>query len=134
MAKKKTVGHPKTFESGDEVLNLFTEFCEELYCNDQSIYVPTKTDFCLWLKNEKGFSCDRRTLYNTLNLYFPDIKKEFDEIRGDTLVNGAMRGKYQPTMTIFALKNWCAWTDKTEATVDSKVQVEMSGELEEWSE
>ena len=25
-----------------------------------------------------------------------------------------MLGKYNPTMTIFALKNWCNWKDKAE--------------------
>ena len=134
MAKKKTPGRPKTFKSGDEVLNLFTEFCEELYSDDQSIYVPSKTDFCLWLKNEKNFSCDRKTLYTTLSKYFPDIKKEFDEMRGDTLVNGAMRGKYQPTMTIFALKNWCGWADRPEEKEENGITVTLSDEAKELAE
>lgn len=134
MAKKKSPGRPMTFESEDELIELFAEFCEQIHRSDKSIYIPSKTDFCLWLKNEKDFACDRRTLYNALNIYFPDVKKEFDAVRADTLVNGAIRGKYQPTMTIFALKNWCGWADRTEAAVDTKVQVEMSDELGEWSE
>lgn len=133
MAKKKSAGRPRTFVSGEEVLDLFTEFCEEIHRKDRSIYIPSKTDFALWLKNEKNYSCDRRTLYNALNEYFPEIKKEFDKIRADTLVNGGMRGKYQPTMTIFALKNWCGWADKSEAVTDTKIEVKLDGETEEWS-
>ena len=134
MTKKKTAGRPTTFKSGDDVLNLFTEFCEDIHRTDKSIYIPSKTDFCLWLKNEKSIDCDRRTLYNTLNKYFPDIKKEFDAVRADTLVNGGMRGKYQPTMTIFALKNWCGWADKSEEKEDDGVTVVLSGDAKELAE
>lgn len=30
-----------------------------------------------------------------------------------------MLGHYQPTMSIFALKNWCKWTDKQEIDVST---------------
>ena len=44
--------------------------------------------------------------------YFPTIKKEFEKLQSDTITTGGMLGKYNPTMTIFALKNWCNWKDK----------------------
>ena len=134
MPKKKGVGRPKTFSSAEELINLFTEFCEDIRSFDKSIYVPSKTDFCLWLKNERGYECDRRTLYNSLNEYFPDIKKDFDAIRADAIVNGGMRGKYQSTMAIFALKNWCGWSDKSEEKEDEGVTVVLSGDAKELAE
>ena len=35
-------------------------------------------------------------------------------MQSDTITTGGMLGKYNPTMTIFALKNWCNWKDKAE--------------------
>lgn len=80
---------------------------------------------------ETGFAdklgCDKRTLYNYFNNYFPHLKKEFEELRGETLAMGAMLGRYQSTMAIFAQKNWCDWKDKQETTAN----VELHGSLED---
>ena len=45
-----------------------------------------------------------------------------------------MLGKYQPTMSIFALKNWCSWSDRVEnvaLTAEDIKQDELSKSLEE---
>jgi hypothetical protein len=34
-----------------------------------------------------------------------------------------MLGRYNSTMSIFALKNWCKWTDKQEVTQETKLAV-----------
>lgn len=127
-------GQPKKFKNGDDLIDLFEEFCDEVKMNPESIYIPSETDFCLWLRREKNFECDRRTIYNSLKKYFPAVKKDFEDIRANALVNGAMRGRYQPTMTIFALKNWCGWTDKQEEKTDTSVEVKMDKQTKEYSE
>jgi hypothetical protein len=109
-------GQPKKFKSGEELITLWNNFCEELVTNGYS-GVPTQTAFCKWLR-ETYSEVDRRTIYNSLNEYFPTIKEEFERIQGDVITTGAMLGKYNPTMSIFALKNWCNWKDKSEIEQD----------------
>lgn len=107
-------GQPKRFESGEELVKLWEEFCNQIQDSEYSL-VPTQTSFCKWLReNYKG--TDRRTIYNALNKYFPDIKSRFETIQSDVITTGAMLGKYQSTMTIFALKNWCGWGDSGKVT------------------
>lgn len=112
MAKR---GHPKAFKSGDDLIKLWRAFCDEII--DEGFKgVPTQTAFCRWLA-ENYSAVDRRTIYNSLNKYFPDIKKEFENLQSDTIMTGAMLGKYNATMSIFGLKNWCNWKDKAEDEV-----------------
>lgn len=109
-------GQPKKIKSGKQLIDLWTSFCEYIRDTEYTI-APTQTDFCRWLSKEFD-SCDRRTIYNALNKYFPTIKGEFERIQADTITSGAMLGKYNSTMSIFALKNWCKWTDKQEVTAE----------------
>lgn len=103
-------GQPKKFgEDGKGLIKLYSDFCDEVIGNG-FMTVPTETEFCRWLC-KKGVSADRKTVYSTMNRYFPEIKKDFEKIRGDTIAQGAMLGKYKETMTIFALKHWCGWSD-----------------------
>jgi hypothetical protein len=109
---------PKKFKTGKELIQLWADFCDQIRENGY-IEAPTQTAFCRWLTREYD-GCDRKTIYTALNKYFPDIKKEFETIRADTIAEGTMLCKYQPTMSIFALKNWCRWTDKADVTVERK--------------
>ena len=105
-------GQPKKFKSGNELIDLFNEFCQDV--KEQGFTsIPSQTNFCSWL-SKKYKSIDRRTIYNSLNLYFPNIKKDFEKLQGDIIAEGGMLGMYQPAMSIFALKNWCKWKDKHE--------------------
>ena len=61
---------------------------------------------------------------------FPNIKKDFEAIRADTIAEGTMLGRYQPTMSIFALKNWCKWTDKADVTVSEKKEGQLADLIE----
>lgn len=118
----RKAGQPKKFKSGDKLIDLWREFCNYIIENDYSI-VPTQTEFCNWLALTQN-SVDRKTIYNSLNIYFPTIKKEFERIQSDIIMQGGMLGKYQPTMCIFGLKNWCSWADtKKEESTDEKVTV-----------
>lgn len=105
-------GRPKKFKEGKHLVELFAEFCDSIK-TDMFLEVPTQTNFCRWL-SQRFSPCDRKTIYNSLNEYFPTIKKQFEQLQSDTIAEGAMLGHYQPTMSIFALKNWCRWQDKPE--------------------
>ena len=102
-------GQPKRFESEEQLVALWSDFCDEIV-TDEFETVPTQSAFCRWLSaNYKD--TDRKTIYNSLNKYFPKIKKEFEQIQSDVIMQGGMMGKYNPTMSIFGLKNWCGWSD-----------------------
>ena len=122
---------PKKIKSGKQLIELWTEFCDSIRENNYS-EAPTQTAFSRWLS--KYFDAiDRRTIYNNLNKYFPEVKKDFESIRADTIAEGTMLGKYQPTMSIFALKNWCKWTDKQEVTtanIDDQTRNEVNNLVE----
>ena len=102
-------GQPKRFESAEQMIALWSDFCNEIVQNEFNT-VPTQTAFCGWLK-EKYAGTDRKTIYNSLNKYFPSIKKDFEQLQSDVIMHGGMMGKYNPTMSIFGLKNWCGWSD-----------------------
>lgn len=105
---------PNKFESEEQFIDLLSCFLDELVQNDYNIS-PTQTEFCKWLSvNFKD--TDRKTIYNTLTKIFPKLKKIWEQMISDVIAQGAMLGKYNSTMSIFALKNWCGWADKIENT------------------
>ena len=119
-------GQPKKFSNGKQLIELFRAFCDEIIDNNFN-RVPNQTNFCKWLEKHYS-SANRRTIYNSLNKYFPTIKKDFEQIQSDIIAEGSMLGHYQPTMSIFALKNWCKWTDKKEidvSTIDDNTREEV---------
>lgn len=111
MAKR---GQPKRFESAEQMIALWSDFCNEIVQN-QFNSVPTQSAFCRWL-SQNYEDTDRKTIYNSLNKYFPSIKKEFEQLQSDVIMQGGMMGKYNPTMSIFGLKNWCGWSDSGRVT------------------
>ena len=113
---------PNKFESGEQLISLWDDFCNEIIDNGFD-KVPTQTAFCKWLADNYE-ETDRKTIYNSLNKIFPTIKKDFDKLQSDTIATGGMLGKYNPTMTIFALKNWCNWADKPENENEEKQEMQ----------
>ena len=113
---------PNKFESGEQLISLWNDFCNEIIDNGFD-KVPTKTAFCRWLA-EHYKETDRKTIYNSLNKIFPTIKNDFEKLQSDTITTGGMLGKYNPTMTIFALKNWCKWADKPENENEEKQEMQ----------
>lgn len=107
---------PTQFTSGEALISLFYDFCNAVRAGKYR-KVPTQTEFCSWLA-ENYKKTDRKTIYNTLNKIFPEVKKEFERLQGDVIAEGAMLKKYQPIMSMFALKNWCGWRDKSPEEVD----------------
>lgn len=107
-------GQPKKFKTGQDLIDLWQQFCDYIVESGYCI-APTQTEFSKWLATVQN-RADRKTIYTSLNEYFPTIKSDFEAIRADVITQGAMLGKYQQTMSIFALKNWCNWSDKVENT------------------
>ena len=125
MAKR---GQPKRFSSAKELISLFMQFCDYIIKCGYTI-IPSQTEFCKWLSMSYK-NTDRRTIYNSLNKYFPDIKKEFEHLQSDLIAQGGMVGKYQSAMSIFVLKNWCKWEDHPqEAKTEDDQQREAHREL-----
>lgn len=100
---------PLKFDSSEQFIELWQAFCDDIVSKGFNT-IPSQTSFCKWLAKHYE-KTDRKTIYNSLNKIFPDIKDSFDKIRADIIAEGTMLGKYQPTMSIFALKNWCSWRD-----------------------
>ena len=117
---------PNKFESGEYLIELWRQFCNSIVENEFNT-VPTQTAFCRWLEKEYE-KTDRKTIYNSLNKIFPSIKKDFEQLQSDVIMQGGMMGKYNPTMSIFGLKNWCGWSDTGKRT-DEK-EKEESAKLE----
>ena len=129
-------GQPKRFESAEQLISLWSDFCNDIVENGFDT-VPTQTAFCRWL-SENYKDTDRRTIYNALNEYFPNIKKNFEQLQSDIIMQGGMLGKYNPTMSIFGLKNWCGWSDSGRVTTgrydEEKAEDALSKALREEAE
>lgn len=104
-------GQPKKFKSGDELKTLYFEFIEDIIENDFD-RAPSKLQFSRWLRDVKGYTIDVKTIYTSFNKYFPDIKKDFQQIYADVLSEGVLLGKQNTTMAIFMLKNQAGWSDR----------------------
>lgn len=111
--KKVNSGQPKKIKSGQELIELWEDFCDYVVGTGYML-TPTFTEFKKWIC-KYHMQIDRRTIYTSINEYFPDTKSEIERIRADIIAQGTMVGIYQPSMAIFSLKNWCGWTDKVES-------------------
>jgi hypothetical protein len=127
---------PNKFESGEHLIELWRQFCNSIVDNEFNT-VPTQTAFCRWLEKEYE-KTDRKTIYNSLNKIFPSIKKDFEQLQSDVIMQGGMMGKYNPTMSIFGLKNWCGWSDSGRVTTgrydEEKAEDALSKALREEAE
>lgn len=107
---KKSRGQPKVFEE-QEFKDFVFQYLNEVYQNQNSDDpdIPTFFGFYNFVKQRK--ECSYHTVRRCFDEYWADIKKDFQDVRADLLVRGAMLYKYNPTMSIFGLKNWCGWSD-----------------------
>lgn len=106
-------GSKRAFESGQQLIDELERYCDYLKSINYQEY-PTKmgfADFC---------GKNRSTVWNAVNNFYPEIKKQWQETIEQVLVNGVNAGVYHVTMTIFILKNWCEWTDKRETVTTEK--------------
>lgn len=100
-------GQPRVFKDATDLLEAFTDYIDHIRLTDFS-EVPTRANFARWT------GADRKTIYNTINNYFPQTKSTYSDMLADCLSEGAIAGVYDRTITIFCLKNWCNWADKTD--------------------
>lgn len=116
-------GQPKTFTK-QEFKDFVFEYMEFIYDKQENSVKDTPTFYGFYRFVREKKECSYHTIRRCFDEYWADIKKEFEDIRADLLSRGASIGIYNPTMTIFALKNWCKWADKPENENEEKQEMQ----------
>ena len=124
VAMPKKRGRPRRFSTPEDFKEKYLKYVETIY-DEEFVEVISYTGFA------KFCGCAVQTVYNML-IEYPELKEWAAEPTADTLVVGAIKGKYKSTPAIFALKNRCGWADKVESTnVSSDKRVASKEEAEE---
>lgn len=94
------------------------------YFKDEDNKPYTITDLAVWL------DCDRKTLtnYGERDEFFPTIKRAKTKIEAG-IEKGALLGLYNPTFSIFNMKNNFGWQDKQEIDTSSTNRVQIVNDL-----
>lgn len=121
MSNKR--GRPKTFTK-QELKDFVFEYMDFIYDKQENSLKDTPTFYGFYRFVREKKECSYHTIRRCFDEYWADIKKEFEDIRADLLSRGASIGIYNPTMTIFALKNWCNWADKPENENEDKQEMQ----------
>lgn len=118
-------GNPRAFTSADDLIDKQIAYLKYVKGTGYREY-PTKNGFAEWLE------IDPKTVYLSIQRYYPEAKNQWKENIEQTLINGVNAGVYHVTMTIFILKNWCDWADKREnITTEGKPKIATKAELQE---
>lgn len=104
-------GQHTIFKSTEEFIKEFDTYMIDIV-NNGFEKLPTKLDFAI----TKGISPS--TVQREYNKLTENEKKEWQSALSDVITAGVNAGKYNTTMSIFALKNWCNWADKQESKVE----------------
>ncbi|MBP5434062.1 hypothetical protein [Ruminococcus sp.] len=117
-------GQPKKFTK-EQFKNYVITYFERLYDgqNDKDAVSEPPTFFGFYRYVNEITNCSYHTIRRCYDEYWADIKKEFEELRADLLIRGSSMGRYNATTAIFALKNWCKWTDRQEVTQEANLTV-----------
>ncbi len=103
-------GRRKTPVTGaQELTELWRLFCGEIVENKYTI-VPTVTEFVQFVARRKAAEVE--DVARAVERHFPDARQAVERMRADVVSQGSMLGKYQSTMSVLAIKNWCGWADK----------------------
>lgn len=116
-------GQPKTFTK-QELKEFVFGYMDFIYDKQENSLKDTPTFYGFYRFVREKKECSYHTIRRCFDEYWADIKKEFEDIRADLLSRGASIGIYNPTMTIFALKNWCKWADKPENENEEKQEMQ----------
>lgn len=109
-------GQPRKFRSGEHLIKCLSEFCEAIVEHGYN-KLPSRSNFCRWYADQCNQPVSTRTVWLSMTEYYPEVKSDAMELISDVLVQGAALGKWNSTMVIFALKNWCHWKDKKDADI-----------------
>lgn len=117
--EKNKGGRPLLFKSVEEL-----EEKIDAYFKDENNKPYTITDLAVWL------DCDRRTLtnYEERDMFFPTIKRAKTKIEAG-IEKGALLGLYNPTFSIFNMKNNFGWQDKQEVDTTHTNRIEIINDL-----
>lgn len=112
-------GRPLLFKTVKELEDKINSYFE-----DENNKPYTITDLAVWL------DCDRKTLtnYENRDKFFPTIKRAKTKIEAG-IEKGALLGLYNPTFSIFNMKNNFGWQDKQEVDVASNNRVQIINDL-----
>lgn len=96
----------------------------EAYFDDEKNKPYTICDLCVWL------DCDRQTLlnYQEKEEFFDTIKKAKTKIEA-SIEKGALLGVFNPTFSIFNMKNNFGWQDKQEIDTTTSNRIEIINDL-----
>ncbi len=110
--------------NSNQLLDRYNEFLLYVTENDFT-ESPTHGCFCRWLaRQDEGISVKKAQ--RIVSRFIPQVKKEMSELLADVLSAGALKGKYNATITTLCLKNLCDWSDKHKG--------ENTAELIRWEE
>lgn len=117
--EKNKGGRPLLFKSVKELETKINSYFE-----DENNKPYTITDLAVWL------DCDRKTLtnYEERDKFFPTIKRAKTRIEAG-IEKGALLGLYNPTFSIFNMKNNFGWQDKQEIDTSSTNRVQIINDL-----
>ena len=117
MAKQPNKGgRPPLWKTPEDLLSDIKAF--KIFCEEEEL-IPFKVTFCVW----KECSVDAISEYAKKE-GFSEVIKTLEKLAETELIQGATKGKLNPTMTIFLLKNHHGYKDKTEveSNVTSKIE------------
>ena len=117
--EKNKGGRPLKFKSVKDLEEKIEKYFEN---NENRPF--TITSLAVWL------DCDRKTLtnYEEKDKFFPTIKKAKTRIEAD-IERGALLGQYNPTFSIFNMKNNFGWQDKQEIDTTSTNRINIVNDL-----
>lgn len=119
------------FDSMKELITAYQCFCvfivQHRFIDELEIPItPTYSDFARWL----GVTPRTVEAYVAKNAS-EEEKKALMALRSDILFKGAAAKVYEKTITIFAMKNWCDWSDKQEVKQEVTEQGISQEEIED---
>ncbi len=97
-------------QSGIQLLARYTDFLVYVTENDFA-EPPTHGCFCRWLSKQSG-DISVKKARELLGKHLPEVKEQMMDLLADALSAGALKGKYNATITTLCLKNLCDWSDK----------------------
>lgn len=109
------IGAPRKIKTGEEFINAFTDFTDYIRESDFALY-PTKRQFALFT----GLCYS--TIHDYLNKYYSEKQIQYKDLLADILTEGVNSGRYDRQMTIFCLKNWSGWADRSETVTTAKAE------------